>query len=238
MRCIIIDDEPLAIEVLERYVQQTPQLQLVTTFQNPVEAFHYLQKEVIDLIFVDIEMPVLTGMDLLKTLKQAPKAIITTAYRDFAVESYELNVIDYLVKPIPFHRFIKAVQKAFLAEGSTPMHSADTNTTLNEIWVKADKKLHRITLEDIYYIESLKDYIRIKTKQEEVITYQTMQAILQKLPSDQFVRIHKSFIVALSYITAIEGNQVFVGKAALPIGRLYKEQFLSIIVGKQGKLSK
>lgn len=235
MRCIIIDDEPLAIEVLERYVQQIPQLELITTFQNPVEAFHFIQKEVIDLIFVDIEMTVLTGMDLIKTLKHAPKAIITTAYREFAVESYELDVIDYLVKPIPFHRFMKAVQKALPPE-EPPALALDVNAVPEEIWVKADKKLHRIALEDICYVESLKDYIRIKTKQEDVITYQTMQGILQKLPPAQFVRIHKSFIVSLSSISAIEGNQVFIGKWALPIGRLYKEHFLTIIAGRKGNL--
>ena len=235
MRCIIIDDEPLAIEVLERYVGQMPQLQLMATFQNPVTAFHFLQTERVDLIFVDIEMPVLTGMDLLKTLSHKPLAIITTAYRDFAVESYELDVVDYLVKPVPFHRFVKAVQKALPAPDFSATSSVPQDT-MDEIWVKADKKLQRIALNDICYIESLKDYIRIKTATGEIVTYQTMQAILQKLPPAQFVRVHKSYIVALSAITAIEGNQVFIGKTALPIGRLYKEQFLGIIAGKKGNL--
>lgn len=236
---IIVDDEPLAQDVLETYIGKLPDVNLVQKCNNALEANEALKNHDIDLMFLDIQMPQLTGIDFLKTLKKAPEVIFTTAYPNYAVEGFELNAIDYLLKPISFERFIKAVNKATdqieLKRGSgtaAPVVNTDATAT-DFIFVKADKKLVKIHYGDIIYIEGLKDYVIIRMENSRVITLQTMKSLESKLPANLFKRIHRSYIVALGEIRAVVGNMVEVqekGKAKhLPIGKNYREELLEII---------
>lgn len=233
--CIIIDDEPLAIEILVTYIGQVKEIELIKTFTNPIEALSFVQLHKVDLIFLDIEMPMFSGLDFIKTLNYRPAVIITTAYRDYAVESFELEAADYLVKPIPFHRFIKATNKVISLQGNTKeinIEEADnkfTAPTDEDLWLKVDKKFIRISPADIIYIESLKDYIRIKTRFTELITYQTLVGIMEKLPANRFIRIHKSYIICLQKVDVIEGNMVRIADTTLPIGRSFRQGLIDKI---------
>ena len=236
---IIVDDEPLAQDVLETYIDKLPELNLVQKCSNALEANEALKSHSIDLMFLDIQMPQLTGIDFLKTLKKAPEVIFTTAYPNYAIEGFELNAIDYLLKPISLERFIKAVNKATdqieLKKGA----QNNANTTSNQadpsdfIFVKADKKLTKIHYRDIIYIEGLKDYVIIRMNTGRVITLQTMKSLEDKLPSNLFKRIHRSYIVALDEIRAIVGNMVEVIEKNqtkhLPIGKNYRDELLQMI---------
>jgi len=227
MKCIIVDDEPLAIEVIESYVKKIGRLQLAGTCSNAIEAFDILKKEQVDLVFLDIQMPKLTGMDFIKTLKQPPKIIITTAYRDYAIESYELDVLDYLLKPISFDRFMKAVDKAL---ETMPQESLTQDDEY--IYLKEDKKMVKVRLRDILYIESLKDYVRIKTASKEVITHQKISYLEETLPDNLFLRIHRSFIVGKENIESYSASNIEVPGNELPVGRMYKEQVLEKLNSK------
>lgn len=235
MKCIIVDDEPLAREVLESYVDRIDGLELVASCDNAVKAFDILKKETIDLIFLDIQMPKLNGIDFLKVLNPLPKVIFTTAYREYAIESYELDVVDYLLKPISFQRFLMAVNKAMNGQGSVPNESTQSPITDElrsdhpYIFLKADRKMVKVYLKDILYIESLKDYVRIKMPQKDVISLQKISFLEQKLPEDCFVRIHRSFIVPIKKIEAFSQNVIEIAGTELPIGRNYKEKVLQIL---------
>lgn len=235
MKCIIVDDEPLAREVLESYVDRIDGLELVASCDNAVKAFDILKKEDVDLIFLDIQMPKLNGIDFLKVLNPLPKVIFTTAYREYAIESYELDVVDYLLKPISFQRFLMAVSKAMNGHGSVPNEPAQTPVSDElrsdhpYIFLKADRKMVKVYLKDILYIESLKDYVRIKMPQKDVISLQKISFLEQKLPEDCFVRIHRSFIVPIKKIEAFSQNVIEIGGTELPIGRNYKEKVLQIL---------
>ena len=226
IRCIIVDDEPLAIEVIESYINRLENIEIVAKCSNALKAFEILKKEPVDLIFLDIQMPKLTGLDFVKTLQNPPKVIITTAYRDYALEGYELNVVDYLLKPISFERFLKAVSRVY----HTEMSQEATETTY--IYLKADKKMVKVQLRDILYIESLKDYVRVKTSDKEVITHQKISYLEEKLPEECFLRIHRSFIVALKKIETYSATSIEVPGKELPIGRLYKDQVLEVLNAK------
>ena len=239
---MIVDDEPLALDVLETFIGRLDNLELVCRCHNAVEAYNCLQSEHIDLMFLDIQMPKLTGIDFLKSLANPPKVIFTTAYRDYAVEGFELNVVDYLLKPIAFERFLKAVSRVTAAEQPVPVTSAapaaatvptTTPSTLDYkeafIYLKADKKMVKVMLADILYIESLKDYIRVKTETKEIISYQKISFLEEKLPTEKFLRIHRSFIVALDKIQAFSASAVDIGKSEIPIGRFYKSDVLQIL---------
>ncbi len=239
LRCLIVDDEPLALDVLETYIARLDNLELVCRCNNAVEAYNCLQKEQIDLMFLDIQMPKLTGIDFLKSLPNPPKVIFTTAYRDYALDSYELNAVDYLLKPISFDRFLKAVSKVAPAEAKAAPATGIAATPVSEpavtnykdafIYLKADKKMVKVMLSDILYIESLKDYIRVKTETKEIISYQKISFLEEKLPTDKFLRIHRSFIVALDKIQAFSATAVDIGKTEIPIGRFYKNEVLQIL---------
>lgn len=241
---MIVDDEPLALDVLETFIGRLDSLELVCRCHNAVEAYDCLQKEQIDLMFLDIQMPKLTGIDFLKSLAHPPKVIFTTAYRDYAVEGFELNVVDYLLKPIAFERFLKAVSKVSAAEQPMPIApvaplvsvpaSVTPATAITDykeafIYLKADKKMVKVMLSDILFIESLKDYIRVKTEAKEIISYQKISFLEEKLPTDKFLRIHRSFIVALDKIQAFSASAVDIGKSEIPIGRFYKNEVLQIL---------
>jgi two-component system, LytTR family, response regulator len=227
-RCVIVDDEPLAIEIIETYISQIKDAVLIEKFTDPVEAFTFLQKNPVDVLLLDLNMPMLNGMELLKSLKQKPAIIITTAYRDFAVESFELDVLDYLVKPIAFPRFLKAVNKAInisTQTGSEPVVS-ESKEEVNILWLKVDKKLIPVTVSEILYVESLKDYVRVVTATQKLVVYHTLQALLEKLPEPEFIRIHKSFIVQVNKVESIEGNMVHIKNVTLPIGRNFRKGLL------------
>jgi len=221
--CLIVDDEPLAQEVLQRFVAQTPALTLAATCASAPEALAALRQHAVALIFLDIEMPLLSGLELLASLAHPPAVILTTAYREYAVESFELAVVDYLVKPFSFQRFTKAVNRV----GACPAaHLPPVAQPPSEdgIFFRVDKRLVKIALRDILYIESLKDYIRVKTVAGEFVTYQTLQGVAEKLPAERFVRVHKSFIVALDKVTAVEGNVLEVGETHIVLSRLNREE--------------
>lgn len=228
MKCIIIDDEPLAIEILESYVARVDELELVGTFRNAIAAFTFVQQNAVDLIFLDIEMPKLSGIDFLKTLKHHPKVIITTAYRDYAIEGFELEVIDYLLKPIPFERFLKSVGKVL----STRMETIVTPTPVAQdsfIYFKVDKKMVKTKIADILYIESIKDYVKVRTGEKEIITQQKISYLDESLPRTQFLRVHRSFIVNLDRIDAYTATDVEISKFKVPIGRNYKNDVMKVL---------
>lgn len=226
-KCLIVDDEPLAREVIASHVKQIPQLEVVQSCGNAMEAFEYLKSAPVDLIFLDIQMPVLTGIEFLKSLSNPPKVIFTTAYRDYAVDSYELDVIDYLLKPIPFERFFKATNKYFQARDAVTQAPAaapiPTVPSKDYIYVNANKKNVKVRFEDILYVESIKDYIKIHTVGQKVVVKQTLSAFEAELPSPQFLRIHRSFIVSRSHVTAFTAKDVELGDTELPIGVSYKQ---------------
>lgn len=228
---IIVDDEPLALDVLETYIEKMPELNLVQRCVNAFEANEILTNEEIDLMFLDIQMPQLTGIEFVKTLTNPPLVIFTTAFPNYAIEGFELDAVDYLLKPISGERFMKAANKAI---AQIKMRSGkDTEADADFIFVKADKKFVKIKFEDILYIEGLKDYVIIKTNQGRVITLQTMKSLEEKLPHKLFKRIHRSYIVGLDRIKAVVGNMVEVIEAGkpkhLPVGKNYRDDLLEII---------
>ncbi|RFM29888.1 LytR/AlgR family response regulator transcription factor [Deminuibacter soli] len=232
IRCMVIDDEPLALELLEAYISKVPFLQLAATYTNPIEAFARLDG--IDLIFSDIQMPELTGMQLVQLLKGRIKLVFTTAYSEYAVQGYEHDVIDYLVKPFSFDRFLKAAQKAQLvlqAEGTPAAMPAQPATAANDdyIFVKTSNRHVKVNIDDILMIEGLKDYIAVVTAAEKILTLQNMKFAEELLPAGRFMRVHKSYIVALDKIDAIERNRIFSGKHVIPIGDTYRQQFFDVI---------
>jgi DNA-binding LytR/AlgR family response regulator len=229
-RCIIVDDEPLAIEIVEAYLNQIKGTVLLAKFTDPVEAFTYIQQTPIDVIFLDLDMPLLNGMELLRNLKNIPHIIITTAYREYAVESFELDVLDYLVKPFSFPRFLKAVNKVVNPSLNTGQQEQEVQLQkkdpIGELWIKVDKSILRIMPRDIFYIESLKDYIRIVMAEQKLITYQTLHSILTKLSDQDFLRVHKSYVIQVNKIKSIEGNRVHLRNEIIPIGRNYRKDLL------------
>ncbi|MEO6189996.1 MAG: LytTR family DNA-binding domain-containing protein [Saprospiraceae bacterium] len=230
IRTIIIDDEPLALEILESYINQIPELELVAKCNTAMEANSLILNEQIDLMFLDIEMPMLRGTDFLRSIKNPPAVIFTTAYPEFAVQGFELNALDYLLKPISFDRFIKAVNK-YTSLSSPPK---SMNTVNNDfIFVKADKKLIKINFDEIIFIEGLKDYIIIHTPISRIVTLQTMKSLDEKLPRDLFIRAHRSFIVNLDKINSIQGSSIEVSVKGqiktIPIGSIYKDEIEAIV---------
>jgi DNA-binding LytR/AlgR family response regulator len=227
VKCLIVDDEPLATDIIESYIQKIEGLEVVEKCNNAVAAFEVLHQKHVDLVFLDIQMPALTGIDFLKTLSKMPKIIITTAYREYALQSYDFDVVDYLLKPISFERFLKAVNKYFQQNpgGNIIVSNSPDNSLMKDdaaIYVKENKKMVIVHLKDILYIESIKDYVKIYTATKSVITKQQISFIEQLLPAENFLRIHRSFIVAVAKIEAFSSNTVEIGKKELPIGRSYK----------------
>jgi DNA-binding LytR/AlgR family response regulator len=226
LRCLIIDDEPLAIDVIENYLGRLKDIE-ISRCQSAVEAVQLMIQRSFDLIFLDIEMPLLTGFDFLKTIKDPPIVIITTAYRDYAVEGFEYEVADYLVKPVSFPRFMKAFERVLkLMDKNEDMPESGSGEFL---FLKVDRKLLKILVSEILYIESLKDYIRVTTATESYISYQSLTSITEKLPQDKFMRIHRSFTVALEKIDSVDGNCVVIAGKSIPISRELKQDVLRIL---------
>jgi len=235
--CFIIDDEPIAIEIIESYLLRLDGFAVSGKFTNPVKAFEALQAQTVDLLFLDIQMPGLTGLELLQSLRSKPEVILTTAYREFALEGFEFDVTDYLLKPVSFDRFLKAIGK-FHTRVRPPEAAAlpriqATETEAPHLFVRADRKNVKVLLDDILYVESLKDYVRIATVgQGKITTKETITHFEQALPGDRFLRVHRSFIVAKDKITAHSADGLDIGKVPIPVGRMYKMAVEKEILGK------
>jgi len=242
IKCLIVDDEPLALHVLEDYISKIPFLKLVKSTTNPIEALSLVQDKEAELVFLDVQMPELTGIQFLKIANGKAKVILTTAYSQYALEGYELDVIDYLLKPIAFDRFYKAVQKAqailqpAAAPAPTPVQPESAQPKqefLSDfIFVKTEHKIQKVYLNDILFIEGLKDYISIFTPVERIITLQNMKKMEDALPAKYFMRVHKSYIVSINKIDSIERSRIFIGDKIIPVGDTYRDEFFKVIDGK------
>jgi len=232
IRCLIIDDEPPAREIIRRYVQEIPTLKLMGECANAIQALTALQQHPVDLLFLDIRMPQLNGTDFIKTLKNPPKVIFTTAFSEYALEGYELDVVDYLMKPIRFDRFLKAVNKAFPLTGPAlkPVAPTVTEEKKNEsfVYFRADRKMVKVMLDDILYIESMKDYIKVFTTHGVIITKQSISSVEAMLPAKLFVRTHRSFIVSINKIRSFTNELVEIDKTDIPIGKLFRNGVLKV----------
>ena len=227
IRCMIVDDEPLALDILENYIQRVPNLQLVKRCKHALEAYDYLQRDSVDLIFLDIHMPELTGIDFIKSLSNRPLVIFTTAYSNYAMEGFNLDVLDYLLKPIAFDRFLKAVDKASLLLSSEPEGNQENSEEF--LFVKSDGKMVKVRYDDVLFVEGMKDYVQIQMSDQRLIVHQTMKKMERALPPDRFLRIHKSFLVAIEKIESLDGNLLEVGKHQLSVGANYRDDLLAHI---------
>ncbi|GAA4268286.1 LytR/AlgR family response regulator transcription factor [Hyunsoonleella aestuarii] len=224
IKCLIIDDEPLAITVIENHLKNFDHIEIVETFNNPLKAYRVLEQEKIDVIFLDINMPQMTGFSFIENLSYKPLIVITTAYREYAVKSFELDVLDYLVKPIPFNRFLKTVNKIYQ---QVYVSSATTDASLQQephIFLKVNKKLIKVNLNDILYIESLKDYIKVITNLGDYVVHKSLSAMTEELPQSNFMRIHRSYTISINKVIALDGNTVEISNRKIPIGRNYVKQ--------------
>jgi DNA-binding LytR/AlgR family response regulator len=223
IKCLLVDDQPLALEVLKSHIQNVPFLEVTGECRHALAAFESLQKNQVDLMFLDVQMPRLNGIDFLKSLVHPPHVIFTTAYRDYALEGFELNAIDYLLKPISLERFLKAVYKL---TQSNPIGVSESHQTASErfLYFRSDRKMTKVMLNDILFIESLKDYIKIVTMKGSILTKQSISSVEAMLPEEGFVRIHRSFIVSLNKIDSYSATGIYIGKSELPIGPLYKHE--------------
>lgn len=229
-KCYILDDEPLALNVIEQHLSKFSQFEVCGKSTEPLEALAQIKQLQPDLLFIDIEMPEITGLELIESIQHKPEIIITTAYREYAVEGFELNVLDYLVKPIPLKRFIKAMDK-FL-EQKLPATTTSDSDNFAYIFVKADRKTIKIALDDILYIEGIKDYVKIVLPAQKIITKVSIGNFYKDLPKDRFLQVHKSFLVAKNKISAYTAHDVEINELEIPIGRMYKAQFLKDIENK------
>ncbi|MFV5703308.1 LytR/AlgR family response regulator transcription factor [Flavobacterium sp. XS2P12] len=232
MKCIAIDDEPLALELISGYIKKTPFLEFIAEFTNPFTAMDFLLKNPIDLVFIDINMPELSGIELLKALPVLPKIIFTTAYSEYGAESYEFNAVDYLLKPVKYDRFLKGVNKVIdissLKKGETNM-SSSSEPHSQSVLIKSGSKTFKIATDDILYIEAAGNYMLFYTLKGKIMTLLPMNDILKLLPSNTFIRIHKSYIISLKHIEIIEKAVVIINKTRIPIGITYRAHFSSII---------
>ncbi len=224
IRCMIVDDEPLSRETLTSYISDFPKLELLAKCRDAFEALDVLKKESVDLVFLDINMPKLSGMSFLKSLENPPMVIFTTAYSEHAVEGFELDAIDYLLKPFSFERFVKAANKAF--DRQTHKQNSFTSDA-SFLMIKSDKRMFRVLLKEIKYFQSNGDYLKVVCIDRTIVSHQTLKGIAGLIPEQSFVRVHKSYIVSLKHISYIEGNQIKIGGEFLPIGSTYKEFLLS-----------
>lgn len=232
--CLIVDDEPPAREVLRRYIHQVPMLTLIGECTNAIQALTALKQQPIDLLFLDIQLPQLTGMELIGTLSQRPKIVLTTAFEHYAVQAFELDVTDYLLKPISFERFLKSVSKALPDHQLSPIsqpflpHQPETATDAF-LYFRAERKMVKVFLRDILYVESLKDYVKIHTTKGAIITKYAITALEAMLPGPSFLRVHRSFLVSLDKIDSFSSDQIAIGPHLIPIGNLYRQQALKLL---------
>ncbi|WP_028297842.1 LytR/AlgR family response regulator transcription factor [Olivibacter sitiensis] len=240
IRCIAIDDEPPALELLVSYISKVPALDLRYYTTNPLDAFGYIQQYQVDLLFIDIQMPHLNGLELLRSLAVKPQIIVTTAFRDYAAECFDLDTLDFLLKPYRFDRFLRAISKyrKFMSL-NIDLETSKIEETIPDapyMYFNVNKEMVKIFLADIIYIESIKDYIRIVTEKKTIITYQRIGYMEQKLPEADFVRAHKSYIVNLNRISSKRGNNISLGKVTIPIGRNYKNKLHELFSRKMEEI--
>ena len=232
IKCIIIDDEPLAINVIEDHLKNFDNIEIVATFNNPLKAYSVLEQEKIDVIFLDINMPQMTGFTFIESLTTKPLIVFTTAYREYAVKSFELDILDYLVKPIPFNRFLKTINKIYQQVYVTNSSAESALQQEPHIFLKVNKKLIKVNLNDILYIESLKDYIKVITSIGDYVVHKSLSAITEELPESNFIRVHRSYTISINKIAAIDGNLIELSDRKIPIGRNYlkttKERIFNI----------
>jgi DNA-binding LytR/AlgR family response regulator len=232
-QCLIVDDEPVAQQILEKYINQIEALHLVAKCSNAFEAMNILHQEKVDILFLDIKMPLLSGIEMLKTIQNQSKVILTTAFSEFAVESYEYGVADYLLKPISFERFLKSVNKILLPQNIDFINgNSEENITAQPtfIFFKADKKIFKYYLADILFIEGSGNYIKVHTQNDKpLMVLDKLTDLLEKLPPKQFLRVHKSFIINISHLTRIEGNMLFIRDKEIPISNTFKKELEEII---------
>lgn len=236
INCLVVEDEPLARNLMTAYIEKIPYLNLLQACSNPLEAIDFLRENPVDLLFLDVQMPEITGITLLKIVQKKPLVILTTAYSEYALEGYEHDVMDYLLKPITFERFLKAVEKAHArlsnASSTTVVQEKVVNSSESVqpfIFVKDGTKLVKIKLNDILYVEGLKDYVTIHTRTQKVVTLQRLKTLEEELPENKFIRIHNSFIVAFEAIEAIEKEKVQIGSVFIPISDTYRKSFKEFI---------
>jgi DNA-binding LytR/AlgR family response regulator len=235
--CLAVDDEPPALEVLKKYIASVNSLELAGTCSDAIEATNFLQHQAVDLVFLDIKMPELQGTDFIKTLKNPPRVIFTTAYRKYAVEGFELEAVDYLLKPISYDRFLKAVNRALELQLLNPagpgFQDQPMETNADSIYFRSDRKMVKVAMDDILYIESLKDYIKVVTKNKTIVTKHAISALEENLPKYNFLRIHRSFIVAIDKIDSFSAEIIEIGKQELPISRMYRYEVEKVLQNKK-----
>jgi len=224
--CVIVDDEPIAREILESFIKKTPNLELISSCKNAVEALQIAQTEHIDLFFLDINMPEINGLSLAKIINNKSQIIFTTAYRDYAVDGFDLNVTDYLLKPIAFDRFLQAIQKVTEPTNGNIKVTTENESKKDFMFVRADRKMVKINFKDILYVESLGDYVKVFTNKNTIVTRETISNFEATLPSDCFIRIHRSYIVSISKISSYTNEYIEIAKKAISISRSYKESVL------------
>ncbi|MBI9067489.1 MAG: response regulator transcription factor [Salinivirgaceae bacterium] len=227
INCLVVDDEPLAREAIKEYIKRVPELHIAEECENAIQALSALRRNKIDLIFLDIEMPEINGISFIQTLKNIPGVIFTTAYRNYAVEAFDLDVIDFLLKPISFKRFLMAIDKFYQRSGSKEITQTAKSETPKYLNVKADRRTHKIELQSIIYLESLKDYVKIVCENESIVTHESLSNLEDLLEADGFIRIHRSFVVAVNKIKSFDAETIFIEGKELPISRTYKKLVLS-----------
>lgn len=228
--CMVIEDEPLAQNILKKYIEDHPSLELIAICSDALEAQTILISQPVQLIFLDINLPKLSGINFIKTLVHSPLIIFTTAYPEFAVEGFELNAVDYLLKPFSFERFLKAVNKATEKLNASILNNNENKVSF--IFLRADKKIHRVELDAIHYIEAIGDYMKVITDSGQLIVNETMKKLQEELPATLFIRVHKSFIISRNRIKYIEGNYIQVEDKSIPIGATYRNEVLTSIDNK------
>jgi two-component system, LytTR family, response regulator len=223
IKCVLIDDEPLAIKVLQNYFNNFTDFEVIATFNNSLEALDFINSTPVDAVFLDINMPMMTGFELISLIENKTKVIITTAFREFAAESYDLDVLDYLVKPIPLPRFIKCINKITTEFNLKNNIKVETTKGDSHIFIKVDKKMMKINIEEILFVEGMKEYIKVVTPDKTYITHKSLTSLCEELPADRFLRIHKSYVIALNKVKSIEGNRIQIQSYTIPIGRNYSK---------------
>jgi len=234
IKCIIVEDETLAQDVIKDHLKKIKEFELVGIYRNALEAMEALRTKEVDVMFLDIYLPGMTGLDMLRSLPDPPLVVLTTAYAEYALESYEFSVIDYLLKPISFERFSKAVNK--IKEGRLFSHvgKEQGRQSQDHIFIKSNNKFFKVNFSEIMYIQGMKDYLKIHTAEYTLVTHQTMNEMEKILPATQFIRVHKSYIIALAQIKTIYGNSIELGKTTIPIGINYKENVMNLISRRSG----
>ncbi|WP_339918162.1 LytTR family DNA-binding domain-containing protein [Yeosuana marina] len=227
--CLIVDDEAMAIEIIETHLSKIPTIKTINSCNNAIEAFNFLINNSVDLVFLDINMPEISGISFAKSIHKDIKIIFTTAYRDYAVEGFELQAVDYLLKPISFERLLKAVNTYFEVYNNSNKTSLKEEAVSEFMFVRADRRMIKIDFDAIIYVESYSDYIKIHLTDETITTRETISAIEVKLPNNNFMRIHRSFIISLAHITSFTNEEITINKKSFPISRSYKKEVLSIL---------